>query len=112
MKVVMLKNGRTVLIRRFQEEDKERLFQMYESLSDEAVRWGMPPYARERIERGWLSGLQNMIAFVALQDGRIVGHAQIMKSIHPRRKGSGDLVIYLYQDFHNVGWAQPCSLNS
>ena len=99
----MLKDGRTVLIRRFQEEDKERLFQMYESLSDEAVRWGMPPYTRERIERGWLSGLQNVIAFVALQDDRIVRHAQIMKFIHPRRKGSGDLVIYLHQNFHNVG---------
>lgn len=76
---------------------------MYESLSDEAVRWGMPPYTRERIERGWLSSLQNVIAFVALQDDRIVGHAQIVKFIHPRRKGSGDLVIYLHQDFHNVG---------
>jgi hypothetical protein len=60
----MLKDGTTVFIRRFQEEDKERLFQMYESLSDETVRWGMPPYTNERIERGWLSGLQNVIAFV------------------------------------------------
>ncbi|MGA9387553.1 MAG: GNAT family N-acetyltransferase [Candidatus Bathyarchaeia archaeon] len=25
-----------------------------------------------------------------------------MKFIHPRRKGSGDLVIYLHQSFYNV----------
>jgi len=100
---VKLKDDRTVLIREFQIEDKEKLFEMYESLSAEALRWAMPPYTRERIERGWLSNLQNLIAIVALYNDRIVGHAQIFKFPHPRRKGTGDLVIYLHQDFHNVG---------
>jgi ribosomal protein S18 acetylase RimI-like enzyme len=57
---------------------------------------------RERIERGWFSDLKNVIAIVALHDDRIVGHEQIMKFIHPQRKGSGDLVICLHQSFHNV----------
>lgn len=99
---VKLKDGRTVLIREFRMEDKEKLIRMYASLSDEAVRWGMPPYTRERIE-GWLSNLQNLIIVVAFYNDRIVGDAHIFKFPHSRRKGTGDTVIYLHQDFHNVG---------
>jgi len=76
---------------------------MYEFLSNEALRWAMPPYTRERLESGWLSNLQNLIAIVAFYKDKIVGHAQIFKFPHPRRKGTGDLIIYLHQDFHNVG---------
>ena len=72
-----LKDGRKVMIRKFKLEDKEKLFEFYESLSDEAVRWGMPPYTRDRLERGWLSNLQNLIPVVAIYYDRIVGHAQI-----------------------------------
>jgi putative acetyltransferase len=84
-------------------EDKEKFIEMYESLSAEAVRWGMPPYNRERLERGWLSNLPNLISIVAFYNDKIVGHAQILKFPHPRRKATGDLIIYLHQDFHNVG---------
>jgi len=97
-----LKDGRTVLIREFRIGDKEKLVGMYRSLSDAAVRWAMPPYTRERIER-WLCNFQNLIALVAFYKNKIVGHAQIYKLPHPRRKDTGDLIIYLHQDFHNVG---------
>ena len=100
---VKLKDGRHVLVRKFRMEDKEKLVKMYESLSDEAVRWGLPPYTRERIERGWLSNLQNITGIVAFYNDRIIGHAQIFNFPHPRRKGTCDLVIYLHQGFHNVG---------
>ena len=76
---------------------------MYESLSAEAVRWGMPPYTRDRIEKWWLSNLQNLIPIVALHGDRIVRHAQIFTPAHARRKGTADLAMYLHQDFHNVG---------
>ncbi|MBS7632348.1 GNAT family N-acetyltransferase [Candidatus Bathyarchaeota archaeon] len=102
MSKVRLKDGRVVLIRRFEMEDKENLVGMYASLSDEALRWAMPPYTREAIER-WLSNIQNLIVLVAVYGGKIVGHAQILKYPHARRKGTGDLLIYLHQDFHNVG---------
>lgn len=98
-----LKDGRVVLIREFGMEDKEKLFQMYESLSAEAVRWGMPPYTTDRIEKWWLSNLQNLTPIVALHGDKIVGHAQIFKRAHARRKGTADLAMYLHQDFHNVG---------
>jgi len=103
LSTVTLKDGRTVLIRKFEIEDKEKLIGMYESLSNEAVRWALPPYTRERIESGWLSNLENLIALVAFYKYKIVGHTQVFKFPHPRRRGTGDLVIYLHQDFHNVG---------
>jgi len=99
---VELKDGRTVLVREFRVEDKEKLIEMYRSLSAEVVRWALPPYTRERIER-WLSNLQNLIAIVAFYNDKTVGHAHVFKFPHPRRKGTGDLIIYLHQDFHNVG---------
>jgi len=86
---VKLKDGRAVLIREFRIEDKEKLIEMYESLSDEAVRWGMPPYTRERIERGWLSNVQNLIPIVALYKDKVVGRGQVFKFPHSRRKGIG-----------------------
>lgn len=97
-----LKDGRVVHIRELRMEDKENLLEMYESVSDEVMRWGMPPYDREVVER-WLSSLPNLIALLAWYDGRIVGHAHIMKFSRSRRRGVGDLIIYLHQDFHNVG---------
>jgi RimJ/RimL family protein N-acetyltransferase len=100
---VKLKDGRTVQIRLFQPEDKDKLVAMYESLSNDAVRWGMPPYTRERLEEWWFKNLQNITAMVAFHGDKIVGHAQIFKSPHPRRKGTAELLIYIHQDFHNVG---------
>jgi RimJ/RimL family protein N-acetyltransferase len=99
---IKLKDGRHVVLKEFLIEDKDGLVKMYASLSNEALRWGLPPYTQERIER-WLSNLQHLIAMVALDGDRIIGHAQISKFAHPRRRGTADLLIYLHQDFHGVG---------
>ena len=50
---VRLKDGRELMVRRFTESDKDGVAEMMASLSDDAARWGMPPYTRERLERGW-----------------------------------------------------------
>jgi len=99
---IKLKNGRIVLIKELRIEDKEKLIEMYESLSDEAVRWGMPPYTRETIERRF-SNLQNLIGIVAFHEDKVIGDAHLYKFPYPRRKGTSDIAIYLHQDFHNVG---------
>ena len=100
---VVLKNGTKSVIRRFTRDDKERVIYMMSSLSEEAVRWGMPPYTRHRLERGWWSNFDNLLALVAECENRIVGYAQIRKQTHPRRKGVGGFLIYLHQDYHNLG---------
>jgi len=102
LEYIRLKDGRTVVLRDFRIEDKEKLVEMYGSLSNEALRWALPPYTRQVIER-WLNNLPSLIILVALCDDRIIGHAQILKFQHPRRRGTGDLLIYLHQDFRKMG---------
>ena len=97
-----MKDGREVTVRFLTLEDKEKLVEMFASMSDEALLWGMPPYTREVIDR-WLSSIQNLIPLVAEHGSRLVGYAWIYKFAHPRRKGTGDLAMYLHQEFHNVG---------
>jgi RimJ/RimL family protein N-acetyltransferase len=100
--VVALKDGREATLRSPIADDKERLFVMFSTMSESALKWGMPPYTRERIER-WFAAPQDMIGIAALDGDRAVGWCSIYKQPHPRRKGIGDLGIYLHQDFQGVG---------
>lgn len=100
---IRLKDGREVVVRRFTEGDKDGVAEMMASLSDEALRWGLPPYTRDRLERGWFSGMENVTALVAVDGGRFAGYAGLRKHTHPRRIGTSGYNIYLHQDYHNVG---------
>lgn len=102
MWLVRLKDGREVTVRFLTAEDEKRLVEMFASMSDEALKWGMPPYTREVIER-WINNMPNLIPLVAEDNSRIVGYATIYKYPHPRRRGVSDLGMYLHQDLHNVG---------
>jgi len=97
-----LKDGRQVTLRFLSIDDKDKLFEMFSSMSEKALRWSMAPYTMESIER-WINNLPNLIPLVAEQKARVVGYAVIFKFPHQRRKGIGDLAIYLHQNFHNVG---------
>ncbi len=101
-KPIVLKDGRRVSLRTYQASDKEGLVSMYANLSQESLRWSMPPYDRQRIER-WTSNLENAIILVALARDRIVGHLQISFGTSPRFREMGDLFIYLHQDYQNLG---------
>jgi hypothetical protein len=80
-----LKDGRFVVLRDFRIADKEKLVEMYASLSSEAVRWGMPLYTRDVIDR-WVGNLQNLTILIAVYDNKIVGHAQLLSSLIPEEK--------------------------
>ena len=101
-KFVALKDGRRVKIRTYRPSDKEGLVSMYEGLSKESLRWSMPPYNRERIER-MTSDLENRIIVLGLDGERVVGHLQISLATNARFRGTGELFIYLHQDFQNAG---------
>ena len=75
---------------------------MYAGLSQESLRWSMPPYNRERIER-WTTDLENKIILLALDKDRVVGHLQIAIATSPRFRGIGELFIYIHQEYQNVG---------
>jgi len=97
-----LKDKREVTLRFLKADDKNGLYHLFSSMSDEALEWSMAPYTIERIQR-WINNIQNLIPLVAEYKNKIVGYASIYKFPHPRRKGVGDLAIYLHQDFQNVG---------
>lgn len=97
-----LKDGRDVILRFLAVEDRDGLFQLFSSMSNKALEWSMAPYTIEVIQR-WIDNMQNLIPLVAEYNNKIVGYAAIYKFPHPRRKGIGDQLIYLHQDFHNVG---------
>lgn len=97
-----LRDGREVIIRFLNPEDRDGLFRMFSSMSEKALEWSMAPYTMENVQQR-INNLPTLIALVAEYQEEIVGWASIYKSSHPRRKGLGDLGIYLHQDFHNVG---------
>ena len=99
---VVLKDGRRVGIRLYRPADKEGLISMYAGLSQEALRWSMPPYNSQRIER-WISNMENTITLIAHDENRVVGHLQISIGTSPRFREMGDLFIYLHQEYQNVG---------
>ncbi len=99
---VKLKDGREVNIRPVTPEDKEGLFALFSSMSEDALRWSMAPYTPDQIQR-WIDNLPNLIFYAAVHKGRIVGQAMVNKFTHPRRKGVAEFGIYLHQDYHNVG---------
>jgi RimJ/RimL family protein N-acetyltransferase len=99
---VVLKNGKALSLDTYRPEDREALVAMYASMSPEAVKWGLPPYDRARIER-WTSDLTNRIILIARSEERIVGHLQVFRFPEERRKGVAELFIYIHQDFQNVG---------
>ena len=101
-KTVTLGDGRRVDIRPLQPSDRDELHGMYQSMSPEALRWSMAPYTEETIDR-WIGNLSNLISLVAVHGGDIVGYASIQKFTHPRLRGTGELNIYLHQDYQGVG---------
>jgi RimJ/RimL family protein N-acetyltransferase len=97
-----LRDGREVTVRFLSAGDRDGLFQMFASMSEKALEWSMAPYTMDVIDR-WIGNMSNLIPLVAEYDKKIVGYAVIYKYPHQRRKGVGDLAIYLHQDFHRVG---------
>jgi len=98
----VLKNGIALSVAMYRPGDKEALVAMYASMSPDAIKWGLPPYDRARIER-WTSDLTNNITLLARSEDRVVGHLQMFRIPFERRKGVADLFIYIHQDFQNLG---------
>ena len=97
-----LKNGKAVRLAIYRPEDREALISMYASLSPEAIKWGLPPYDRARIEY-WTVDLTNNITLLARVDEQVIGHLRLFTIPFARRKGIGELLIYIHQDFQNLG---------
>ncbi len=101
-RMVELKDSRKVTLRLLEVSDRDQLLDMFSTMSDKALEWGMPPYAKETIDR-WMSNIEKLIPLIAIFNEKIVGYASVFRHTHPREKGVSDMGIYLHQDFHGVG---------
>lgn len=99
---IKLKNNKDVIIRYLGLEDEEKLFLMFSSMSKKSLRWSRTPFTKFVI-KDWIDNLPSLIALVVDYDNSIVGFGFIQKFRHVRRKGVGDLTIYLHHDFHHLG---------
>jgi RimJ/RimL family protein N-acetyltransferase len=97
-----LKDGRIVTVRSYNSSDFEAMVSMFQQLSEEALRYGLPPYDRTRLER-WVSVLNGGIILLVLDGGRVVGVACIFGRGIPRLKGIGEFFTYIHQDYHGKG---------
>ncbi len=108
-----MRNGETVDLRLYREEDRESLVSFYTSLSKNALRWALPPYDRARVER-WLADRENPLILLALDKGKIVGHLHIYTLPQPGLKGIGELFIYIHDYYQHLGlgtWMMEESIN-
>jgi RimJ/RimL family protein N-acetyltransferase len=97
-----LKDGRTITVRSYKSDDFEGMLSMFQQFSTEALRYGLPPYDRSRLER-WVSGLEGGIMLLALDRERVVGVAIIWRSGNPRRSHVGEFATYIHQGYHGQG---------
>ena len=99
---VRLKDSRMVNLRFLTPEDKDSILKMFSSMSDDTLRWSLPPYDEKWINRK-LANIENLIPLIAVHGKRIVGSCTIGLFRHARRKGVGDIGIFLHEDFHRLG---------
>ena len=74
-----LKDKREIALRFLNADDKNGLFEMFSSMSTQALDYSGAAYTMEIIER-WINNLENLMALVAEYAGKIVGYAIIYKS--------------------------------
>jgi RimJ/RimL family protein N-acetyltransferase len=94
-----LKDGRIVTVRSYKSDDFEAMVSMFQQLSKEALRYGLPPYDRTRLQR-WVPGLDGRVTLLAIDEERVVGVATISSPRSPRLRGIGEFVTYIHQDYH------------
>jgi hypothetical protein len=69
-----LRDGREVVIRFLNLEDRDGLFRMFSSMSEKALEWSAAPYTMDVIDR-WIGNIPSLIPLVAEYDKRIIGYA-------------------------------------
>lgn len=91
--------GEPILIRPFQESDRQPLFHFYERYPEEYRSMLLPPRGETAV-RAWLDRLlgrgKNIVAF---HDGRLIGH--VLYS--PEDADESELLAFLDEEFHGRG---------
>ena len=99
---IILKDGRNFTLRNLTQYDRDRLVEMFSTMSTDSLKWSMAPYTPARVQR-WIDNLTNLLTLIAEFEGRIIGYTQVHIFTQPRRKGVGELLIYIHEDYHGIG---------
>ncbi len=95
------KLGEEIVVRPLLPADRDKLIEMYRTLSPENRCLGLPPQSREALEN-WIEYLvSNGFSLIAECGNRIVGHVAVLPS-----NGNADLTIFVHQDYQNRGIGQ------
>jgi ribosomal protein S18 acetylase RimI-like enzyme len=97
-KQLNLNDGRRIMIRQLEQDDKERLVNFYGDLSEETARRVKIPENQELFQKFRFPDY--FINVVTEHEENIVGYGEIMKD---PEKENGELEIYIHQDFQGVG---------
>lgn len=97
-KTYTLNDGREIHLRPLQPSDKEQLVQLYDSMSDSALRWTKAP-TDDEIEQ-IIQFPDYYISLVTEHDNKIISHGEIKKD---PEKMNGELNVHVHQDYHGVG---------
>jgi acetyltransferase len=83
------------IVRMAAPEDRESLRAMYLTFEPRPASLGLPP--RVRIDE-WLDRLEPSVNYLALVDGKLVGHAVLCPE-----NGTGEVAVFVHQDYRGQG---------
>ncbi len=91
-------DGRTVIVRPYQEADFDQLAEMYDDFDPAQRAQGTPPLGAEAV-RDWLADVLQGVNVVALVGDRVVGHVMFV----PDGTDRHELAIFVHQDYQEAG---------
>lgn len=97
-KELNLNDGRTIMIRQLEHDDREKLAKFYDDSSEETAKRVKIPDNQELFQKFRFPDYY--INVVTEYEENIVGYGEIMKD---PEKENGELQIYIHQDFQGVG---------
>jgi L-amino acid N-acyltransferase YncA len=99
-KEVVLKDGSDVILRPIEEADKEAVLSFYDALPREETWFFKDDPSSPDVIRRWVSAIVSgtAVSILALQEGRVVGHAAILTRTRGGRRHIGRIRIRLASD--------------
>lgn len=92
------RDGRTIHLRPYREDDFEDLVSMYDDFDPNKRAQGTPPLGEDAI-RAWLRDVLGGVNVVAVCEDELVGHVMFV----PDGTGRHELAIFVHQDYQSSG---------
>ncbi|MHA1448394.1 MAG: GNAT family N-acetyltransferase [Candidatus Hodarchaeales archaeon] len=94
----------SIRITEYSRELTGRIIEMYESLDESVLDFGIPPYNEEKVRRMLSIHGKDGRVFVALNTkDKVVGQLLVHRFTDSRRNHICDFFVYIHQDYHNKG---------